>query len=149
MRTNGTMIKVYEPEPESFEGNTLKFRSAISVIERGAAIRYLVLSGPAPKWKLTGITDQIIINTLNITDHQDSCDRRIRINIDYIDDALETQFPAAAGPISLDEILTSLDQNQQETKLSQNISNKPPKVMFVTQPSMLVLIDGDTQTATQ
>jgi hypothetical protein len=36
-----------------------------------------------------------------------------------------------------------LNQNQQETKISQGISNKPPKVMFVTKPTMLVLIDGD------
>ncbi len=61
----------------------------------------------------------------------------------YIDDALETQFPKAAGPISLDAIVATLNQNQQETKISQGISNKPPKVMFVTRPTMLVLIDGD------
>ncbi|HZZ74438.1 MAG TPA: hypothetical protein VFE04_00850, partial [Puia sp.] len=29
--SNGTQIKVYEPEPESFKGNTLMFRSAVSV----------------------------------------------------------------------------------------------------------------------
>ncbi|HEY4935993.1 MAG TPA: hypothetical protein VII44_05405, partial [Puia sp.] len=63
--------------------------------------------------------------------------------IDYIDDALESQFPSVAGAISLDAIVATLNQNQQETKISQGISNKPPKVMFVTQPSMLVLIDGD------
>ncbi|HTQ26994.1 MAG TPA: hypothetical protein VMI35_02665, partial [Puia sp.] len=28
---DGTVIKVYEPQPESFSGNNLKFRSAISV----------------------------------------------------------------------------------------------------------------------
>ena len=39
--------------------------------------------------------------------------------IDYIDDALETKFPQVAGPISLDEIVATLNQNQQETKLSQ------------------------------
>jgi hypothetical protein len=33
---NGTQIKVYEPEPESFKGNTLMFRSAISVLENGS-----------------------------------------------------------------------------------------------------------------
>ena len=39
--------------------------------------------------------------------------------------------------------MATLNQNQQETKLSQGISNKPPKVYFVTQPTMLVLIDGE------
>ncbi len=31
---NGTQIKVYQPEPESFKGNILMFRSAISVLRK-------------------------------------------------------------------------------------------------------------------
>src|SRR6478736_9128323 len=33
---NGMQIKVYQPEPESFKGNILQFRSAISVLEKGS-----------------------------------------------------------------------------------------------------------------
>ncbi len=47
--------------------------------------------------------------------------------IDYIDDALESRFPKAAGAISLDEIVATLNQNQQETKLSQEFSNTAPQ----------------------
>src|SRR6266851_3558613 len=32
---DGTQIKIYEPQPESFAGNILKARSAISVLENG------------------------------------------------------------------------------------------------------------------
>jgi len=32
---NGTVIKVYEPQPESFTGNVLKTRSAVSVMQPG------------------------------------------------------------------------------------------------------------------
>ncbi|HVY75233.1 MAG TPA: hypothetical protein VG890_10405, partial [Puia sp.] len=53
------------------------------------------------------------------------------------------QFPAAVGSISLDDVLTSLDQTKQENQLAQNISTKAPKVIFTTAPSMLVLIDGE------
>lgn len=139
---NGTQIKVYQPEPESFKGNTLMFRSAISILESGSNEPVFGAFWGTAKVETDRDNRTMIINTLDVTS--------IRIpaiegqdTIDYIDDALETQFPKTAGPISLDEIVASLNQNQQETKLSQGISNRPPKVMFVTQPSMLVLIDGE------
>jgi hypothetical protein len=138
---NGTQIKVYQPEPESFKGNTLMFRSAVSVLPSGSNDPVFGAFWGTAKVETDRDNRTLAINSLDVTS--------IRIpaiegqdTIDYIDDALETQFPQAAGPISLDEIVATLNQNQQETKISQGISNKPPKVMFVTQPSMLVLIDG-------
>ena len=47
--SNGTQIKVYEPEPESFKGNTLMFRSAISILATVVMILFLVHSGQLPK----------------------------------------------------------------------------------------------------
>jgi hypothetical protein len=138
--TNGMIIKVYEPAPESFAGNILKFRSAISVTE-GNGDPVFGTFWASSQVETDRDNRQIVFNTLNITDLEipSISDQN---KLDEIDNSLETQFPAAAGPISLDNILTSLDQAQEEAKLSQNISNKPPKVMFVTKPSMLVLIDG-------
>lgn len=139
---DGTQIKVYQPEPESFKGNTLMFRSAISVLEKGTTEPVFGAFWANAKVSTDRDNRTLTINSLDVTS--------IRIpaiqgqdSIDYIDDALETNFPSAAGPISLDEIVATLNQNQQEAKLSQGISNTPPKVMFVTQPSMLVLIDGE------
>jgi len=140
--TNGTQIKVYEPEPESFKGNTLMFRSAISILGNGSNDPVFGAFWATAKVETDRDNRTMMINTLDVTS--------IRIpaiegqdTIDYIDDALETQFPQTAGPISLDAIVATLNQNQQETKISQGILNKPPKVIFVTRPTMLVLIDGD------
>lgn len=139
--SDGTIIKIYQPTPESFSGNTLKFRSAISVIENGSPDPVFGTFWATSKVETDRDSRQIMINTLNTTD--------IKIpaitdqnKIDFIDDALETQFSEAVGPISLDEVLTSLEQTKQETKLSEDISTTPPKVIFTTQPSMLVRIDG-------
>ena len=145
--TNGMQIKVYQPEPESFKGNTLLFRSAISILTQGSNEPVFGAFWATSKVETDRDNRALTFNTLDITS--------IRIpaiegqdTIDYIDDALETNFPTAAGPISLDEIVATLNQNEQEAKLSQNISNTPPKVIFVTQPSMLVLIDGDPKLQT-
>jgi hypothetical protein len=140
--SNGTQIKVYEPEPESFKGNTLMFRSAISILSSGSNDPVFGAFWGTAKVETDRDNRTLTINSLDVTS--------IRIpaiegqdTIDYIDDALQSQFPTAAGPISLDAIVATLNQNQQETKISQGISNKPPKVIFVIQPSMLVLIDGE------
>ena len=139
---NGTLLKVYQPEPESFKGNTLMFRSAISILEKGSNEPVFGAFWGTAKVETDRDNRTLMIKSLDITsiripaiDGQDT--------IDYIDDALESQFPNSAGPISLDEIVATLNQNEQEARLSQNISNIPPKVIFVTQPSMLVLIDGE------
>src|SRR6478736_6151708 len=144
---NGTQIKVYQPEPESFKGNILQFRSAISVLEKGSNDPVFGAFWATSKVQTDRDNRMLNIISLNVTS--------IRIpaiegqdTIDYIDDALESRFPQAAGAISLDEIVATLNQNQQETKLSQGFSNKPPKVMFVTQPTMLVLIDGNPKLQT-
>jgi len=138
---NGTQIKVYQPEPESFKGNVLMFRSAISIVENGSTEPVFGAFWATAKVETDRDNRVLVINSLDVTS--------IRIpaitdqdKIDFIDDALETQFPKVAGPISLDEIVATLNQNHEETKLSNQFSNTPPKVMFVTRPSMLVLIDG-------
>jgi hypothetical protein len=140
--SNGTQIKVYEPEPESFKGNVLMFRSAISILPNGSNEPVFGAFWATAKVQTDRDNRTLVVNTLDVTS--------IRIpaiegqdTIDYIDDALETQFPQSSGPISLDAIVATLNQNQQEIKISQGISNKAPKIIYVTQPSMLVLIDGE------
>ena len=138
---NGTQIKVYQPEPESFKENILMFRSAISILQSGSNEPVFGAFWGTATVETDRDNRTFIIKSLDVTS--------IRIpaiesqdTIDYLDDALQSRFPQTAGPISLDEIIATLNQNQQETKLSQEFSNKPPKVMFVTRPSMLILIDG-------
>ncbi len=139
---NGTQIKVYQPEPESFKRNTLMFRSAISILENGTNDPVFGAFWATAKVETDRDNRTMTFDNLDVTS--------IRIpaiegqdTIDYIDDALESKLPSVAGAISLDAIVATLNQNQQENKISQGISNKPPIVIFRTQPSMLVLMDGE------
>ncbi|MEJ0082292.1 MAG: hypothetical protein WDM78_15395 [Puia sp.] len=124
--SNGTQIKVYEPEPESFKGNTLMFRSAISVLPTGSNDPVFGAFWATAKVETDRDNRTLMINTLDVTS--------IRIpaiegqdTIDYIDDALETQFPQSAGPISLDAIVATLNQNQQEAKIHRGFRISHPK----------------------
>ena len=55
---------------------------------------------------------------------------------------LEAQLPQAAGDLSLDELLSSLDENTEQKKLSKDLNTVAPRIIYTQKPSLLVLIDG-------
>src|SRR4030095_11187080 len=133
---DGSIIKIYQPEPESFAGNTLKFRSAISVTENtdnGNADPVFGTFGATSKMQTNRDNRSMIIESIKVTDIKipSVADQK---KIEFIRTTLEYQFPDAAGQFSIDEILTSLDQNQEATKLSNDINTKPPKLIYTKQP---------------
>ena len=144
---DGSVIKVYEPQPESFEGNILKYRSAVSVLQEGKTDPVFgtfwsvatvetdkdnrtinIQSVKIPNIKFPGDPDKVMVSTLKTT--------------------LETQLPDAANDISLDQILTSLDLNQDQKKLSKDLNTSAPKIYYASQPSILVLVDGTPKMGT-
>lgn len=138
---DGSIIKVYEPEPESFQGNILKYRSAISVLQPEKSDPFFgtfwsiatvdtdkdnrrinIQSVKVPNIKFPGEQDKDMIGDLKAT--------------------LEAQLPAAVNDISLDQVLSSLELNQDQKKLSKDLNTSAPKIFFASQPSILVMIDG-------
>ena len=139
--SDGTIIKIYQPQPESFSGNTLKFRAAISVTATQGTEPVFGTFWSSAKVQTDRDSREIAIESLNISDIKVPAETD-QTKLDLLKSTLESQTPQALGQIPLDEVLASLDQNNEATKLSNNISNLPPKVTFTSQPSILVLIDG-------
>jgi hypothetical protein len=138
---DGTVVKIYQPQPESFSDNILKSRWAISVLQNGKtdpvfgtfwsvanvetdkdARRVIIQSVKVPNVKFPGQTDDNFISSLK--------------------SALETNLPATAGDLSLDEILSSLDQNLEQKKLSKDLNTTAPRIIYSDRQSLLVMIDG-------
>lgn len=138
---DGTLIKIYQPQPESFSDNILKSRWAISVLQNGKADpvfgtfwsianvetdrdnrRVIIQSVKVPNVKFPGQTDDNATSSLK--------------------SALETNLPQTAGDLSLDELLASLDQNQDQKKLSKDLNTTAPRIIYSDRPSLLVMIDG-------
>ncbi len=140
--SDGTIIKVYQPEPESLSGNTLNFRSAISVSKSENSEPVFGTFWSTSKVETDRDSRQISIESVDITNIKVPAitdqDR-----MDYIEETLESQMPGAFGQIQLDEVLASLDQNKEEAKLASDINTRPPKVIYTTKPSILVIIDGN------
>jgi hypothetical protein len=139
--SDGSIIKIYEPQPESFQGNILKARSAISILENGKTDPTF-----GTFWEVATVeTDRdnrrITIQSVKIPNVKfpgDVDDNKIS----YIKTTLETQIPTLGVDFSLDQVLSSLDMNEEEKKLSKNLNNTAPKVYYSNKPSILVVIDG-------
>jgi hypothetical protein len=139
--SDGTIIKMYQPQPESFAGNVLKSRSAISVLENGSTDPIFGTFWSTSKVETDRDNREVSIESIKISDIKIPGESD-QSKVDFIKTTLESQIPQSVGQIPLDEVLASLDQNLEETKLSNDINNQPPAVTFTTQPSLLVLIDG-------
>lgn len=136
---NGDLIKIYQPQVESYSNGTLKARSAISVIQDGKTDPVF-----GAFWWDANVSDNgrsVTVQSLNISNIKfpDGVDESASA---AIKSKLESSIPDMDISIPKDELENSLNNNQQQAKLSSSFNNNPPKVIYTTKPSMLVLIDG-------
>src|ERR1700743_2454122 len=138
---DGTVVKIYQPAPESFADNVMKSRWAISVLQPGKSDpvfgtfwsvanvepdrdnrRVVLQSAKVPNVRFPGQTDNDFTNGLKT--------------------ALEANLPQVGGDLSLDQILAGLDENTEQKKLSKDLNTQAPRIVYANQPSLLVMIDG-------
>ena len=141
MITPAGKIVMYQPQLESFSGNVLKARAAVSVTENNSA-------GPVfgAVWFSCNVstdTDErtVALEDLNITAAKFPDMKGNKI--DKLSNLLESDIPKYNIVMSLDQVLASLELVEQQQNLSEDLNNKPPEIIFTTKPSVLVLIDGD------
>ncbi len=143
--TNGSIIKMYQMQPESFTGNQLKYRSAFSVQSNPSADPTF-----GTFWALATVeTDRdnrvlsiLSVKIVNIKSSDDS-------DVDHLNTIkyeLENQLPSIANDLQLEPILASLDMRTEEKKVSKGLNNNPPRIIYSDHPSLLVLIDGTPKT---
>lgn len=138
--TNGEQIKIYQPQVESWSGNTIVSRSAVSVIPEGK-------SDPVfgAFWWDASVADKgnaVLVQGIHISNIKfpDGVDNTAAA---AIKSRLESEIPNMNISISKDELNNSLKSAREQAKLSSTFNNTPPKVIYTSRPSMLVLIDGE------
>lgn len=135
----GAVVKLYEWQPESFADNTLQAHAAISVLEPGKSEPVFGVA-----WlKATTVNNgqQVQVQSIYITN--------IKLPGETNDDKLESLAKTMEGQVaswniilSQSNLQTAIDLNKQQSSLSQQINNTPPKIIYATVPSILVIIDG-------
>lgn len=145
---DGTVIKVYQPQPESFSDNVLKSRWAISVLQTGKTDPVF-----GTFWSIANVeTDRdnrrVVIQSVRVPNVRFPGGQQDDNFNNSLKSALEANLPETAGDLSLDELLASLDQNTEQKKLSKDLNTTAPRIIYSDRPSLLVLVDGQPKLQT-
>jgi len=139
---NGGKITIYQPQPESLQGDKLAARAAVSVRKSaddepvfGAIWMDALLD--IDKDKRTATLESVTITNAKFSDSITNT-KLIQIN-----QLIQNEVPKWNMQMSLDALLTSIQQEQQINDA--NLKNDPPKIYYRTTPSTLVSIEGQPQ----
>jgi len=139
LTTKGTIV-IYQPEPESLDGNRLKARAAISIEATGeapvfGAVWFEARLETDRSNRTALITDLTIENARlpNLTDE------RLRI----LGNLLESEIPKWNLPIHMDELIATLEISDQQARASETLSTKPPVILFYAEAAGIAAVGGD------
>ena len=68
---------------------------------------------------------------------------KLQSHADELSALLEEEIPKWNLPISLDRLLTSLELAETRSQASERIKSDPPRILFSTEPTVLISIDGE------
>ena len=141
IETPKALIIIYQPQPESLDGNLLKGRAAVSLEFKNGdkpmfgAVWFEAKLDSDHNERLATLSD------LKITD--------VRIplkeekNLARFRQVVEEEVPKWDLPISLDRLLASLETVATQSEMAEKIKHDPPQVIFMPEPAILVSIDGE------
>lgn len=136
---NGKII-IFQPQPESFEGNKLKSRSAISIREKAESEPIYGVIWSECVTETDRDTRQVTLESVKVTDARFPDSPAVK-DLEQFKKYIETEAPKWDLEISLDQLLTELEHST-ETK-AENLNTAPPKIFYTEKPATLVLIDGE------
>src|ERR1700750_438011 len=99
--TDGTVIKVYQFQPDSFAGNKLRSISAISILRKGNDNPDFGTIWSTSRVETDRNTRQLSIDSISISDIKIPADTNEN-DLSRIRATLESKLPETAGNISLD-----------------------------------------------
>ncbi len=138
--TSAGQLSIYQPQPETFEGDQLSARAAVSLLPTGAT---------DPEFGATWFKARVFTDrdarTVTI---QDLDVRQVKLPNSSADQqagfaaVLKQQLPQMNVNFSLDQLEASLGVVQKARSESQQLDNSPPKIVFTQVPTTLVVLDG-------
>ncbi len=136
---SGGSATIYQPQPEKLDGNIVTARSAVSVkrmayseVVFGAIFYTGYLS--TDKGSRTAILDSIVITKAKFNGVDD------QKRIDSLATFIEMEIPKWKLEISLDALVATIQRDFPNAEI---YNNDPPKIIYSTKPTSLVIIDGE------
>lgn len=135
------VITMYQPQIESYKGNALSARTAISLTPEGTS---------EPVFGAVWLSCRVSTDrTSRVVSLEDVDVKHIKFpggtyqDTSRISATLEEQIPRMNLTFSLDLLLESIETSQKERESARELEVTAPKIIFMNHPGVLVLIDGD------
>jgi hypothetical protein len=136
-------VEVYQPQPETFEGNRLTARAAVSVLPEGESAPVFGVA-----WleaRVSTDRDERVVRILEIKVPKMAFPDAKEEHKKQLARLLELEMAGWAPDVSLDRLMTSLDTAEVRQKMAKDLKDDPPKILFVTEPTELVILDGQPE----
>jgi hypothetical protein len=136
----GTVV-MYQPQPEELEGNRLEARTAVAVELNEStepvfgAVWFEARLDTDRAARSATIMDVSVTQVRFPEQDKEKSQQSRRL--------LEEEIPNWQLPISLDRLLTTLELAEKRSEATQRINTDPPKILFVSEPAVLVSLDGE------
>lgn len=136
-------ITIYQPQIESFKGNILESRAAISVTPKGGTPVFGACWFEA-RMSTDMDTRLATLESVKVTAARfpDQDEAKVKLLTDY----LEREIPTWNITVSIDQLAADLETDS-APGASQGLNNDPPEVIYTEYPTVLVVIDGDPKLA--
>jgi len=134
-------VIMYQPQPETFEGTELTGRAAVSVTltdstEPVFGVVWMTARVDTDRDARVVTIADLDVDRMRFPDATDDQER-------FLGNLLEAQIPRWDLALSLDRLLTALDLAERERVSAADLRAEPPEVSFVSEPTILVSIDGE------
>jgi len=133
------VVVVYQPQPEKLEGNKLSGLAAVAVEVKDkepvfGAIWFEARLDINRDERIATITAVTITNVrFPVQDEK---------NAEKLKALLEEEMPKWNIPISMDELMVTLELAETRAEVTQKINTDPPIIIFMTEPAVLITLDG-------
>jgi hypothetical protein len=134
-------VIIYQPQIDSFKGDILESRAAVSVTKKGSDAP--VFGAAWFRARVQTDRDARLVHILDIEVPRVRFPEATPEQEKQLIDFLEKEIPKWEIPISLDRVIAGLDLAEKDQLAADNFKNAPPKILVVNEPAVLILIDGD------
>ncbi len=135
------VVVIYQPQPEKLEGNQLKARAAVSVELKGATgpvfgAVWFEARMDTDRAERTATIADVSVTQVRFPEQDDA-------KVKKLSALLESEIPKWQLLISMDRLLTTLELAEKRSEATQQINTDPPKILFVSEPAVLISLDGE------
>jgi hypothetical protein len=141
--TSGEKLTIYEPQPETFAGNKLTGRAAISVRNTATEEPFFGAIFFTAILNTDKVSRMAEVSLLTITNAKFS-DMADKSQLDKLTALIQKEAPKWNLTFSIDELVASIKKENVSTGAI-DFKNDPPKIEYAATPTTLVVLDGEPQ----